>query len=26
MDYKASFRPLELLLGGEWRPYAPVEF
>lgn len=26
MDYKASFRPLELLLGGEWRPYQPVEF
>jgi len=26
MDYKASFRPLELLLGGEWRPYEPVEF
>ncbi|GIK48149.1 MAG: arginyltransferase [Hyphomonadaceae bacterium] len=26
MDYKAGFRPLELLLGGEWRPYAPVEF
>ncbi len=26
MDYKASFRPLELLLGGEWRPFEPVEF
>lgn len=26
MDYKAHFRPLELLLGGEWRPYEPVEF
>lgn len=26
MDYKASFRPLELLLGGEWRAYEPVEF
>ena len=26
MDYKASFQPLELLLGGEWRPYEPVEF
>lgn len=26
MDYKASFRPLELLLGGQWRPYEPVEF
>lgn len=26
MDYKASFRPLELLLGGEWRPYEPVRF
>lgn len=26
MDYKASFRPLELLLGGEWRPFSPVEF
>lgn len=26
MDYKASFRPLELLLGGEWRPYEPVQF
>jgi arginine-tRNA-protein transferase len=26
MDYKADFRPLELLLGGEWRPYEPVEF
>lgn len=26
MEYKASFRPLELLLGGEWRPYEPVEF
>ena len=26
MDYKAHFRPLELLLGGEWRPYQPVEF
>lgn len=26
MDYKASFQPLELLLGGEWRPYEPVQF
>ena len=26
MDYKAQFQPLELLLGGEWRPYEPVEF
>ena len=26
MDYKAAFRPLELLLGGEWRLYEPVEF
>ncbi len=26
MDYKAHFRPLELLLGGQWRPYTPVEF
>jgi leucyl-tRNA---protein transferase len=26
MDYKANFRPLELLLGGAWRPYEPVEF
>lgn len=26
MDYKASFRPLELLLGGEWRLFEPVEF
>lgn len=26
MDYKAHFRPLELLLGGEWRPYEPIEF
>ncbi|MBL8543881.1 MAG: arginyltransferase [Hyphomonadaceae bacterium] len=26
MDYKASFQPLELLLGGEWRPYEPVTF
>jgi arginyl-tRNA--protein-N-Asp/Glu arginylyltransferase len=26
MNYKAEFRPLELLLGGEWRPYEPVEF
>jgi arginine-tRNA-protein transferase len=26
MNYKASFRPLELLLAGEWRPYAPIEF
>lgn len=26
MDYKAAFRPLELLLGGEWRPYEPVAF
>jgi arginine-tRNA-protein transferase len=26
MDYKADFRPLELLLAGRWRPYEPVEF
>ena len=26
MDYKAAFRPLELLLAGQWRPYEPVEF
>lgn len=26
MAYKAQFQPLELLLGGEWRPYAPVQF
>jgi arginyl-tRNA--protein-N-Asp/Glu arginylyltransferase len=26
MNYKAEFRPLELLLGGEWRPYEPVQF
>ncbi len=26
MHYKAEFRPLELLLGGEWRPFEPVEF
>lgn len=26
MDYKASFRPLEVLLAGQWRPYEPVEF
>lgn len=26
MDYKAQFQPLELLLGGEWRPYEPVQF
>ncbi len=26
MNYKAAFRPLELLLGGIWRPYEPVEF
>jgi len=26
MHYKAEFRPLELLLGGEWRPYEPVQF
>jgi arginine-tRNA-protein transferase len=26
MHYKADFRPLELLLGGEWRPYEPVQF
>ena len=26
MAYKAEFQPLELLLGGEWRPYAPVQF
>lgn len=26
MAYKAEFKPLELLLGGEWRPYEPVQF
>ena len=26
MEYKAQFRPLELLLAGEWRPYEPVQF
>src|SRR5262249_35838484 len=26
MDYKASFRPFELLLGGAWRPYEPIQF
>ena len=26
MEYKAHFQPLELLLGGEWRPYEPVVF
>ncbi|HRO02740.1 MAG TPA: GNAT family N-acetyltransferase, partial [Terricaulis sp.] len=26
MAYKAEFQPLELLLAGAWRPYAPVEF
>jgi len=26
MHYKSEFRPLELLLGGEWRPYEPVQF
>ena len=26
MHYKAEFRPIELLLGGEWRAYEPVEF
>lgn len=26
MNYKASFRPLEILLGGEWRAYEPVQF
>jgi arginine-tRNA-protein transferase len=26
MNYKAAFRPLELLLGGAWRTYEPVEF
>lgn len=26
MAYKAEFQPLELLLGGEWRPYEPVQF
>lgn len=26
MAYKAEFQPLEVLVGGEWRPYAPVEF
>src|SRR5690606_4684493 len=26
MSYKAAFQPLELLLGGEWRPYEPIQF
>ncbi len=26
MDYKAHFQPLELLIGGEWRPYEPIKF
>lgn len=26
MAYKAEFKPQELLLGGKWRPYEPVEF
>ncbi|MGE0595452.1 MAG: arginyltransferase [Hyphomonadaceae bacterium] len=26
MAYKAEFKPLELLLGGEWRPYEPIQF
>lgn len=26
MQYKAEFQPLELLLGGAWRPYMPIEF
>ena len=26
MNYKAEFKPLELLLGGEWRDYEPVQF
>lgn len=26
MAYKADFQPLELLLGGVWRPYEPVQF
>jgi arginine-tRNA-protein transferase len=26
MAYKTAFKPLELLLGGEWRPYKPIEF
>ncbi len=26
MAYKAEFQPLELLLGGAWRPYEPVQF
>lgn len=26
MDYKAMFKPLELLVGGAWRPYQPVKF
>ncbi len=26
MDYKAQFQPLQLLMGGEWRPYEPVQF
>jgi arginine-tRNA-protein transferase len=26
MAYKGEFQPLELLLGGSWRRYAPVEF
>jgi arginine-tRNA-protein transferase len=26
MNYKAEFRPLEILVGGAWRVYEPVEF
>jgi len=26
MDYKAAFRPLELLIADEWRSHEPVEF
>ncbi|MDX2274910.1 MAG: arginyltransferase [Hyphomonadaceae bacterium] len=26
MAYKAEFKPLDLLVGGEWRPYEPVQF
>ncbi len=26
MEYKAAFRPLEILMGGEWRAYEPVTF
>jgi arginine-tRNA-protein transferase len=26
MAYKADFRPLEVLAGGTWRPFKPIEF